>query len=43
MDPVFIAGQAAGLIIYGRNVILILRERKATGTNDPAAKQPVIG
>ena len=43
MDPVFIAGQAAGLIIYGRNIILILRERKATGTNDPAAKQPVIG
>jgi lipid-A-disaccharide synthase-like uncharacterized protein len=27
MDPVFIAGQATGLIIYGRNLWLIYRER----------------
>jgi lipid-A-disaccharide synthase-like uncharacterized protein len=27
-DPVFIAGQAAGLFIYARNVWFILRERK---------------
>lgn len=24
-DPVFIAGQAGGLIIYGRNIMLIMR------------------
>lgn len=29
MDPVFIAGQAAGLIVYARNLFLIRRERKA--------------
>ena len=27
-DPVFIAGQAAGLGIYTRNIILIMRERR---------------
>lgn len=27
-DPVFILGQASGLIIYGRNLYLIYRERK---------------
>lgn len=26
-DPVFIAGQAAGLLIYARNIYLIWRER----------------
>lgn len=28
-DPVFIVGQGAGLFIYGRNIWLILRERRA--------------
>jgi lipid-A-disaccharide synthase-like uncharacterized protein len=28
LDPVFIAGQGAGLIVYSRNLILISRERK---------------
>ncbi|MBS9479218.1 lipid-A-disaccharide synthase N-terminal domain-containing protein [Ancylobacter radicis] len=28
-DPVFIVGQAAGLLIYGRNIYFILRERRA--------------
>jgi lipid-A-disaccharide synthase-like uncharacterized protein len=29
-DPVFITGQAAGLLIYSRNLYLIHRERRAT-------------
>jgi lipid-A-disaccharide synthase-like uncharacterized protein len=28
LDPVFIAGQAGGLLIYGRNLFLIQRERR---------------
>lgn len=28
-DPVFITGQAAGLLIYGRNIIFIRREKRA--------------
>jgi lipid-A-disaccharide synthase-like uncharacterized protein len=28
MDPVFIAGQGAGLFVYGRNVYFIMRERR---------------
>lgn len=28
-DPVFIVGQATGLLIYGRNIYFILRERSA--------------
>lgn len=28
-DPVFIAGQGAGLVIYARNLWLILREHRA--------------
>ncbi|MFN0263734.1 lipid-A-disaccharide synthase N-terminal domain-containing protein [Tepidamorphus sp. 3E244] len=27
-DPVFITGQAAGLLIYSRNIYFILRERR---------------
>ena len=30
-DPVFILGQAAGLIVYTRNLCLIRKERKRTG------------
>lgn len=33
-DPVFIAGQALGLVIYVRNIWLILAEK------NPSAKQP---
>ena len=29
-DPVIIAGQAGGLVVYGRNIWLIIRERKLT-------------
>jgi len=29
-DPVFIAGQGLGLIIYSRNIFFILRERRET-------------
>ena len=28
-DPVFILGQAAGAIVYVRNIVLIMRERRA--------------
>ena len=28
MDPVFITGQAAGLLVYARNLYLIFRERE---------------
>ncbi|MEX0853296.1 MAG: lipid-A-disaccharide synthase N-terminal domain-containing protein [Bauldia sp.] len=35
-DPVFIVGQAAGLLIYGRNLILIFRGEAAGGTDQPA-------
>ena len=31
-DPVFIVGQAAGLIVYLRNLALVRRERRAAGT-----------
>jgi lipid-A-disaccharide synthase-like uncharacterized protein len=30
-DPVFILGQAGGFFIYGRNLWLIFRERRAAG------------
>jgi lipid-A-disaccharide synthase-like uncharacterized protein len=29
LDPVFIAGQAGGLIVYGRNLYFIFREKAA--------------
>jgi len=28
LDPVFITGQAAGLVVYGRNLYLIYREKR---------------
>ena len=31
-DPVFVVGQAAGLLIYIRNLVLIYRERAAART-----------
>ena len=30
-DPVFILGQAAGLVIYARNLYLLYKERKTRG------------
>ena len=36
-DPVFIAGQAAGLVIYARNIMLIVRESRANGTSQQTA------
>jgi len=41
-DPVFISGQALGLIVYGRNLYLIFAERAAAGqeTPPPATKSP---
>lgn len=33
-DPVFIAGQSAGLFIYARNLVLIRRERAQAETAD---------
>jgi lipid-A-disaccharide synthase-like uncharacterized protein len=30
LDPVFITGQAAGLVVYSRNLYLIAREKKGT-------------
>lgn len=27
-DPVFILGQSAGLVVYGRNLVLIARKRR---------------
>lgn len=34
-DPVFIVGQASGLIIYSRNLILIHRDRKRQRSKAP--------
>ena len=39
-DPVFIIGQASGLVVYGRNLWLIFRERSAL---KQAATQPTPG
>ena len=33
-DPVFILGQSAGFLIYGRNLTMIRRERRATQAGD---------
>jgi lipid-A-disaccharide synthase-like uncharacterized protein len=35
-DPVFILGQAAGIVIYLRNLYLISKERQAGGRAAPA-------
>ena len=39
-DPVFIVGQAAGLLIYGRNIVFIWREKRGTAA---ASTQPPAG
>jgi lipid-A-disaccharide synthase-like uncharacterized protein len=40
MDPVFITGQGMGLIVYGRNLFLIARERRATTEAKLASPAP---
>ncbi len=35
-DPVFVLGQAAGLIVYVRNLVLIFRERATARATPPA-------
>jgi len=39
-DPVFISGQALGLIVYARNLYLIFAERAAAGQETPSATKP---
>lgn len=34
-DPVFIVGQAAGLVVYVRNLVLIYRQRAAAHAHQP--------
>ena len=36
-DPVFILGQAAGAIVYVRNIVLIMRERRALASESPGS------
>lgn len=36
-DPVFIAGQGAGLIIYVRNLMLIRREKRQTDASETSS------
>ena len=31
LDPVFIVGQAGGLLVYSRNLYFVLRERRRAG------------
>ena len=38
-DPVFILGQATGIFIYSRNLIMINRDRKR-GKNEPGHPHP---
>ena len=33
LDPVFIVGQAAGLVVYGRNLYLIWRKQELAATH----------
>lgn len=40
MDPVFITGQGMGLIVYGRNLFLISRERRTTSEAKLASPAP---
>lgn len=39
-DPVIILGQAPGLIVYIRNLMLIQRERKATESHGQSHSEP---
>src|SRR5215813_9902140 len=44
-DPVFISGQALGLIVYARNLWLIYAEKAAAGQEDgaPPKNGPKVG
>ena len=39
-DPVFISGQALGLIVYARNLYLIFAERAAAGSENGSEPPP---
>ena len=39
MDPVFIAGQSVGSVVYVRNLMLIHRANRAKGPTEPATQQ----
>jgi len=39
MDPVFIAGQSVGSIVYIRNLMLIYRTNRSKGPTEPATQQ----
>ena len=39
-DPVFISGQALGLIVYARNLYLIFAERSAAGNGGDGPSTP---
>jgi lipid-A-disaccharide synthase-like uncharacterized protein len=39
MDPVFIAGQSVGSVVYIRNLMLIRRANQANGPAGPPAQQ----
>ena len=41
-DPVFVAGQAAGIVVYSRNLILLRRERRA-GTGQRLPERRSLG
>ena len=43
LDPVFMVGQAAGLLVYGRNLFLISRERAALADAVGPAPQAAAG
>ena len=38
-DPVFIAGQSLGLLIYFRNIFLIFREKRDADSSNPGARK----
>lgn len=38
LDPVFISGQALGLVVYARNLYLIYAERAAAGQETPPSE-----
>jgi len=39
MDPVFIAGQSVGSVVYVRNLMLIHRANRTKGPTEPATQQ----
>lgn len=41
-DPVIILGQAPGLVVYARNLMLIYRHAQRPPTEDPAHHRPAV-